>query len=300
MKIRVDGHNFELLGEADLSEEELAQFSATRAELEDGHMSVQLVGDADKAVLYDVNIHTNAPSGRPASRLKYTLLRPPGENDMNLSELRPMQIAGQPVPESQIEYQAKLFYAVGAIAVAGAHVELAMRKVYLSLSGGNRNLASVEVSKMWQVLENKLRQLCDDSTDVRKELKKILDWSNKKNLSTFRNHAVHGYWWLFDIDGMFHQSRYHVATNREPKQPSGISINPDDCRKVASNLFMFANRLEALVSSDWPVAIMPVYEDVKGEEVIELEPIGMADAREYIRKPVPKPKPGRKPKRRRD
>jgi hypothetical protein len=301
MIIRVDGHDIPVLTQADLTGEQLAEFVPVHAEIRDGHMTpTRLLGSTEKATLYDVSIPMKLGT-KPGPHIRYTLVRPPGGDvELNLAAIRPMRIAGQPVQEADVLHQIQLFHAIGAITVAGGHVEMAMRKVYLSLTGENRDLASPEVSGHWANLEDLLEKLCDNTTDVRKKLKDVLDWSAEKTLRDRRNDAIHAYWWLFKTDGWFHNSRYY-PTKKKQKQsqpPVGFVVRPEAYHRLASMLFEFANRLEALVTPDWPIAIVPPRQLIN-ERLVELDPrLDVVDVTPTVRRMPTKPKPGQKPQNR--
>ena len=297
MIICVDGHDIPVLTEADLTAEQRAQFVPVRTEIRDGRMQpARLLGSTEKATLHDVHMPMQVGS-EPGPNLRYTLVRPPGGDvELNLQAIRPMRIHGQAVPHTDVLHQIQLFHAIGAITVAGGHVEMAMRKVYLSLTGENRDLASTEVAGHWANLEESLDTLCDGSTDVRKKLREILDWSIKNKLRDRRNDAIHGYWWLFATDGWFHNSRFYPAKKKRAQPPLGFVVKPPDYHQLASRLFEYANRLEGLVTPDWPIAIIPIPEMIGGSQSVELDPRldVVEDVTPTIRKAPTKPKPGQK------
>ena len=76
MIIRVDGNEIPVLTEADMSnmtDEQRAQFKQpVRATVTNGHMEVTLVGDTDKATMYDVKGQFN-----PKATLDFAMVRPP-------------------------------------------------------------------------------------------------------------------------------------------------------------------------------------------------------------------------------
>lgn len=296
MIIRVDGHEIPVLTEADLADEDRAAFAnPVSAQIDaSGYLEARLPGSNEKATMYDVNASDMA--------MDFTLVRPPGgEIPMSLSSLRPMRVEGRENPQADALHQVRLFHAVGSVTVAGGHVEMAMRKVLVSLRGGeNEDLAGTEMPAEWSRLHAELEDLCaDESTELKRSVKNLLGQAESAGMRETRNHIVHGYWWLIPMSERLYCARYFhpksglAPTNSRPKA--------EELQKFAGELFAFAAQLEALVTPEWPLAIVPALGDYRGtgpsgdielHERLDDQTTKSTDLR--VSKST-KPKPGQKP-----
>jgi hypothetical protein len=306
MQIRVDGHDIPVLTLDDLDEEDKAAYAEpvkATISVPGGLEGAILPYSPDKAVMYDVA--SEIPNG-PV--LDFTLVRPPGDDPtMALPSLRPLRAVGRENPVADIRHQVSLFHAVGAVTVAGGHVEMAMRRVYVSLTGGkNEDLDSAPT--LWADLDKKLAKLCQQEPEagIRPKLRELLAAAEAEKLRDKRNTIIHGYWWLIPMDAEHVWSaRYH--TGSEP--PANGYAKPGDLLRLAERLFELAASFEALVTLDWPLAIVPALGQVHASESIELHeradnetaisPAAQDDSAKQRAKPPPKQKPRDKRRKRR-
>jgi hypothetical protein len=194
-----------------------------------------------------------AMEGENLPREEYMILIPPSANrtQIGLSEIRPFRNAWS---TEDIAHQIELFDAVGRIAVYGGHVEMAMKKVLITLRGGEHNLLDPTLPGDWDGLEKELRNLCDGSSQTRIELLQILDDAEEKQLRDKRNDAIHGYWWLVRIHNRLINARYYRPKKGKAPLPNSIYNTADDVRAVGTDLYYMADKLQKLVTPYWPIA----------------------------------------------
>lgn len=184
---------------------------------------------------------------------EYFILIPPGESRtrIGMSEIRPFR---NEWTLEDIAHQQQLFDAIGKIAVFGGHVEMAMKKVLITLRGGNRDLLDPTLPSDWDGLEKELRKLCDGSDDVRTKLSAILNDSDEKQLRDKRNDAIHGYWWLIPAHGRLINARYYRPKKGNTQMPVSIYNKIQDVRDVGDSLYLMSDGLQKLVTPHWPIA----------------------------------------------
>jgi hypothetical protein len=191
--------------------------------------------------------------GENLPRAEYTLLIPPGgsRTKLGMSEIRPFRNQWQ---QADITHQLELFGAVGRIAVSGGHVEMAMKKVLITLRGGEHDLLDPSLPSDWDGLEKELRKLCDGSDETRTKLLQVLDDADQQQLHDKRNDAIHGYWWLVRVNNRLINARYYRPKKGATAPPVSIYNTIDDVNTVGTALFAMADRLEKLVTPHWPIA----------------------------------------------
>jgi len=271
--IRVDGHDIPILSEGDLSnltaEERTLFRTVVHADIEGSSFNATLVADDSKSVTYDVR--GKLP---PNVLLDFTLVRPPtaGAN-LDIPSLRPLRAVGRVDHSADALHQVRLFNAVGAVTVAGGHVEMAMRKVFVSLRGGvNRDLAGEDIPAEWSRLHEALLKLCESSTnDIATKLKALLDEAEADSLRESRNDIIHGYWWLIPMqDDVATVARYYHPKSKQA--PGNAYPTYEQLQEVSGRLFELASKLEALVTPEWPIAIVPALgEWSPPADVVELQ-----------------------------
>lgn len=294
MFLNVDGHAIPIFTEADFADdEERAAFdkSVTGTSDPSGHLEVTLVGSDEKATMYDV--HASTDSGVV---LDYTLVRPPGGAvPMSISSLRPFRVKGREDHQADALHQVRLFHAVGSVAVAGGHVEMAMKRVLVSLLGGqNHDLADVPAD--WSRLQSELERLSRKAeTGLQAAVIELLSGHEATHLRESRNNVIHGYWWLIPMgrDELV-VSRYFRPNAQQ--QPANSHPSAATLQKLAGRLFAFAGRLEALVTPEWPLAIVPALGSFSGDvtlrERLDDQTTKSSDLRPSN---TSKPRPGQKP-----
>lgn len=301
MIIRVDGHDIPIVSDADLAKltpEEQAQYrTVVQADITNNSLNATLVSDETKAIMYDVR--GKIP---PGVDLDFTMVRPPTSGpELAIPSLRPLRVVGRTDHAADALHQVRLFNAVGAVTVAGGHVEMAMRKVFVSLRGGvNRDLAGEDIPAEWSRLHEALLKLCESNTnEIATKLKALLEDAETKNLRESRNDIIHGYWWLIPMqDDVLTLARYFHPKAKQ--SPANSHPKTEQMQKFAQRLFEFAAKLEALVTPEWPIAIVPALGAWSPPaEVVELQ--SRADDQETkpsdlrVSKKTTPPKPGQKP-----
>jgi hypothetical protein len=299
MLVHVDGHAIPLFTDADIpadaeSHEEYNKIVDTPLG-DGGAISAVLPGSLDKAIPY-----TFLTKSGTRVLADCTFIQPPGADDMNLASMRPVRIVGKPNRQADALHQVRLFHAVGSVAVAGGHVEIAMKRVLVTLRGGrNSDLAGADVPAEWSLLEDKLKKASKPKqTALQKSVFELLSGAEVPNLRDGRNDVVHGYWWLIPMgsDGLV-SSRYYRPKKYQQQAPAQIHPTFEMLQQLAQDLFDLAHELEALVTPHWPLAIVP---GLKRFDDGDIELDSRADRHRTnsgdLRLPEPhKPKPGQRP-----
>ncbi|MBN7437128.1 hypothetical protein [Mycobacteroides abscessus] len=186
---------------------------------------------------------------------EYMILIPPTSvrQSIGMAEIRP--IRSQWTHEDYV-HQAQLFDAVGRIAVFGGHVEMAMKKVLITLRGGELDLLDPTLPSMWNQLEDQLKSIKTGPEDIRTRARLLLDEAEQKRLRDRRNDAIHGYWWLAQAHGRLINSRYYPG--KQGKPPLSIYTTPAQVSEVGNDLHTLASNLERLVTPYWPLAILDI------------------------------------------
>ncbi|KLI07887.1 MULTISPECIES: hypothetical protein [Mycolicibacterium] len=184
---------------------------------------------------------------------EYWLLVPPAANrtQLGLSEIRPVR---NQWTSNDIGHQIELFDAIGRIAVFGGHVEMAMKKVLITLRGGDHDLLDPTLPGDWDGLDKELRKVCDGSDQTRIDLLQILDDAESAQLRDKRNDAIHGYWWLVRAHNRLINARYYRPKKGTTPLPISIYNTIEDVRAVSTALYHMADKLEKLVTPHWPIA----------------------------------------------
>jgi hypothetical protein len=152
------------------------------------------------------------------------------------------------------QHQMQLFDAIGKIAVFGGHVEMAMKKVLVTLRGGTHDLMDPTLPADWDGLDKELRMLCDDSSQTRTRLSELLDDAEQKGLRDKRNDAIHGYWWLVRAHDRLINARYYRPKKGTTPLPISIFNKIQDVHALGNDLYSLADNLQRLVTPYWPIA----------------------------------------------
>ena len=153
---------------------------------------------------------------------------------------------------SDRQFRAELFGRVGAVTIAGGEVETAMKRLLLLLSGSG---TFSQVDDTWTALNQKLLDQCTGADDRRSALADVLAWGEQNEAKRRRDDVVHAYWWAFAGCG--------VRRSRFFRRSDGATIvgTLKDLEKDAEILFEYAQRLDALLGSDWPQAMLPAVDE---------------------------------------
>lgn len=297
MIFRIEGHELPIATPDDFTAEELAAHAERRVwdPKTDGDHDMEIpTGDVPgKSVPF------NMQHGEGKSRgATFTLVPPVSDDDqqLDLASLRPVRVAGHKYTDEDSKHQRRLFLAVGAVTVAAGHVEMALKKVLVSLTGGeNRDLASKNVPADWNELHTKISKLCKNNpSDLAQRVAEQLDAAEAEGLRDTRNNIVHGSWWLAAIDS---GELWSGRCFRGDRPPVCISDRAENLYGTAAKLFDLAAALEALVAPRWPLAICPPITSVStGGDVVDLETrLDRIDDLLKAIKPAARPKPGAKP-----
>jgi hypothetical protein len=145
---------------------------------------------------------------------------------------------------------AQLFQAVGAVVVAGGHVEWRLKRLLLWLHGKGPSDLHEVTSLNWTILVERTRLAAASAENA--EVLALLHQAEDQNLKWIRDNAVHTHWWA---DG-----RPGVVGSRHPsKKGAGSFIlvgTIEDLHASADKLFQFAARLAELAPDDgWPTMV---------------------------------------------
>jgi hypothetical protein len=169
-------------------------------------------------------------------RCEYDMTLPSAMPSLDISTVRVHRHGGP--SEADYAFRNELFRMVGAVTVAGGHVETAMKRLLL-------------VDKSWTQLHDDLRSFCPDQPQ---NLADTLDWGEENRIKARRDNVVHAYWWIFDGCGV-RRSRF-----RRKSEGAVMTGTMDDLRKDAELIFAYSERLDDLLGSDWAYAMLPAVE----------------------------------------
>lgn len=181
--------------------------------------------------------------------LCFDLTAPGAVPELNLSTVRLGRHGGD--SPGDLQFRELLFSKIGAITVAGGHVETALKRLLILLKGEDGKFSSVDEN--CTELHKALSDECSGSSlDSRRSgLKDVLEWGKQKEVKRRRDNVVHAYWWIFDGCGVV-RSRFHR------KQDGATMIGSfEDLDEDADILFAYARRLDRLVGEDWARAMLP-------------------------------------------
>ncbi|MFL0243158.1 hypothetical protein, partial [Mycobacterium sp. SMC-17] len=261
--LRVDGHAIPLFTDADVPQD--AESRRVYDQVFDidsdanGAFSADLPGSRNKAIAYTMRHTVDTDSG-PRVLGDYTFIQPPGGDDMNIASVRPVRLRDKPNRQADALHQVTLFHAIGAVTVAGGHVEMAMKRVLVTLRGGkNSDLAGEDVPADWKLLEDQLTKAAKPrETLLQKAVFELITEAGVRELREGRNDVVHGYWWLIPMgsDGLV-SSRYYRPKKNDQQDPAQTHPTLHMLQQLAGDLFELAHKLDALVTPHWPLAIVP-------------------------------------------
>jgi hypothetical protein len=178
--------------------------------------------------------------------ISYDMSLPSREGTVDLSTVRVGRHGGD-APED-LTFREELYQSVGSITVAGGHVEAAMKRLLLVLTGAE---AFSVVDYQWYQLETKLRELCDGSDERRQRLFRILDWADRHKVRERRHTVVHGAWWIYAGVG--------ARVSRWPRKEDDRIMIGDMAwlRQLGNECWTYAHKLDDLLGEDWPRAMLP-------------------------------------------
>jgi hypothetical protein len=183
------------------------------------------------------------------NRLEFDLTVPKAIPELNLSTVRVGRHGGDSTTDE--EFRRILYPKIGAITVAGGHVETAMKRLLLLLTGASGKFSTVD--KTWTDLHKALREESElqDGDPRRAKLKDALDWADEKEVKRRRDNIVHAYWWIFSGSGV-RRSRFYR------RQDGATMVSSlEDLDEDAGLLFDYAQLLDEILGEDWARAMLP-------------------------------------------
>jgi hypothetical protein len=182
-------------------------------------------------------------------KLDFDLTLPSAVPALHLSTVRVGRHGGE--SHADRTFQQRLYAKIGAVTVAGGHVETAMKRLLLLLKGEPGGFSQVD--KSWTDLHKALLKECSgqDLDATRKRLKRVLAWGEASDAKRRRDDAVHSYWWIFDGCGVVRSRFRHNEDGRT------MISSLDELEKDAEILFEYACRLDDLLGEAWARAMLP-------------------------------------------
>ena len=177
--------------------------------------------------------------------LSYDFVLPSTFSTVDLSTVRIGRHGGP--NDDDLRFRSELYFRIGAITVAGGHVETAMKRLLLVLMATPKAHFAL-VDETWSQLHKKLRKEANGSDERRTRLGEVLDWGEEHNVKRRRDDAVHAYWWDYSGCGA-RRSRFVRHGNGKT-----ILASVDDLDEDARLLFDYAQRLDSLLGADWIIA----------------------------------------------
>ncbi|WP_344255701.1 hypothetical protein [Mycolicibacterium llatzerense] len=303
MFLHVDGHALPLFTDSDVPQDAESRREYNKvfdiAGGEGGTFTADLPGSTNRYIPYTLEHAVDTDTGTKVLS-NYTFVQPPGGDDMNIASIRPVRIMSKPNRQADRLHQVRLFHAVGSVTVAGGHVEMAMKRVLVTLRDGkNSDLAAADVPADWSALEDKLTKAAKpQETPLQKAVFELLTRAGVNELREGRNDVVHGHWWLIPMgtDGLV-SSRYYRPKKDQQQDPAQTHPTLQRLQQLASDLFDLAHELDALVTPHWPLAIVPGLERFgAGDIALDSRPDRHRTKSTDLRLPEPdKPKPGQRP-----
>lgn len=181
--------------------------------------------------------------------LAFDLTLPNDVSEFHLSTVRLGRHGG--VTDSDRIFRTHLYEQIGAGAVAGGHVETAMKRLLLLLKGDGGHFSLVD--KTWTDLHKALAAECagPDADPCCERLRHALTWGEENRIKSRRDNVIHAYWWNFDGCGAV-RSRFY---RREDGTQMIGSL--EDLERDAELIFEYASRLDDLLGEEWPRTMLP-------------------------------------------
>jgi hypothetical protein len=182
--------------------------------------------------------------------ISYEISLPSSMSDLDIATVRVGRRGGDTEPDRV--FRRELFEVVGSIAVAAGHVEAAMKRLLLVLTGERTVFAFVDFQ--WSDLHKRLMDECGShrADERRQRLSELLTRAESERLAERRHTAVHGAWWVFAGCG--------ARVSRWPRRASDAIIVGQlaDWQQFAEKLWEYAASLDELLGDDeWARAMLP-------------------------------------------
>lgn len=163
--------------------------------------------------------------------------------------------------QADLALRANLFTLVGAITVAGGHIESEMKRILIRAEE-NRGATFVDVDETWTGLENRLAAVAAGDGPFAAEIGEALAWSKRRGIKKVRDDAVHGSWWLWDV-GSVQRSRFRRRTDGELTHGQIETF-----MSHVPKMFDYVSRLAKI--APWPTAILPPLPDLAPQAAIRI------------------------------
>ncbi|WP_202279334.1 hypothetical protein [Streptomyces sp. M2CJ-2] len=172
---------------------------------------------------------------------------PSARPDVDVSTFRLGRHGGP--DEGDLAFRERLYGLIGAIVVAGGHVEAAMKRLVLLLRDDQNGFSVVD--KTWSDLHKMLVAQSRRSIPRAAALAETLQWGDAHELKRRRDDAVHASWWNWDGVG--------VVRSRFFRKQDGANLvcTLEDLEQDAALLFEYAGRLDQFLGPDWPQGRLP-------------------------------------------
>jgi hypothetical protein len=152
-----------------------------------------------------------------------------------------------------------LFTLVGAITVAGGHIESEMKRILIRAEE-NRGANFVDVDETWSGLEKRLAAVAAGDGPLAAEIGEALDWARRRRIKKIRDDAVHSTWELWEI-GSAKRSRF-----RRRKDGEMIHGQIETFMSHVPRMFEYVSRLAQI--ANWPTAILPPLPDLVPQAIV--------------------------------
>lgn len=143
-----------------------------------------------------------------------------------------------------------LYFLIGAITVAGGHIEAAMKRLAI-LTRGSADGSFSTIDWDWTSLHAELRQQADTVGPPNDTLAHALDWAEEHQIKRKRDDVVHACWWDYaDIP---------VTRGRFNRKSDGHNIvgTMDELKTTAEECATYAAMLEDVVGQSWLNVYLP-------------------------------------------
>lgn len=182
------------------------------------------------------------------------------QDTTDVSTFRMVRLGGP--NDADIAYRQNLFSVVGAIVVAGGHIEAEMKRIVI-MGEGLRGASFVDLDLNWTDLELRLDSLVSAGGPLAAEIEQTLSWGRDHKIKKRRDDAVHSAWALYDV-GSAQRARF------ARKSTGVVQIDSlEDATETVPDMWEYASRLMTI--GIWPTAILPPLKDLPRSGLLRLD-----------------------------
>lgn len=174
------------------------------------------------------------------------------QEQYDMATLRMIRAGGS--DDADAALRSNLFTLVGAITVAGGHIEAEMKRIIIQAEE-NRGATFVDVDETWTGLERRLEAISAGGGPLADEIGTALAWAKRRRIKDVRDDAVHSAWCLYDV-GSVQRSRFRRRASGE-MHAEQLSAYMSHVPKM----FAYAARLANI--GTWPTAVLPPCPDLE-------------------------------------